>query len=309
MRQPLLTQIQTNSYKYSAQLCAGESFEVTRWGEDFMGQITPLWMLRQLPNMPACHISIEHNAQGPNNTITSQDSSALLALSEAMRWIKRGAVDCMVVGACTSNINPVDLSRKNLIDLLSRDEDPKRACRPFDRDRNGTILGEGAAAFVVENYEHAVRRGADIYAEVIGLGAGCDGHTLSDTTQQNDTGLVRAIESAMKQANLMPRELGHINAHGKSTKIDDQVEARAYHRLFGDDAVRPDNDPCQTEKPFIQTVTDVQSFRPRYDYFCAFQLHLFASWAGLHLRCASEGWKHSISVRLHPQISRPGMVG
>ncbi len=97
---------------------ADDSFEITRWGEDVLGQITPLWMLRQLPNMPACHISIEHNAQGPNNTITSQDSSALLALAEAMRWIKRGAVDCMVVGACTSNINPVDLSRKNLIDLL-----------------------------------------------------------------------------------------------------------------------------------------------------------------------------------------------
>ena len=214
------------------------SFEITRWGEDIMGQITPLWMLRQLPNMPACHISIEHNAQGPNNTITSQDSSALLALSEAMRWIKRGAVDCMVVGACTSNINPLDLSRKNLIDLLSRDEDPKRACRPFDRDRDGTILGEGAAAFVVENYDHAVRRGAEIYAEVIGLGAGCDGRASSDNNHQNDTGLVRAIESAMRQANLTPGQLGHINAHGKSTKIDDQVEARAYHRLFGDEATK-----------------------------------------------------------------------
>lgn len=213
---------------------ADDSFEVTRWGEDVLGQITPLWMLRQLPNMPACHISIEHNAQGPNNTITSQDSSALLALAEAMRWIKRGAVDCMVVGACTSNINPVDLSRKNLIDLLSRDEDPKRACRPFDRDRNGTILGEGAAAFVVENYDHAVRRGAEIYAEVIGLGAGCDG----SSDPRNDTGLMRAVESAMRQSGIMPRELGHINAHGKSTKIDDQVEAHAYHRLFGDDAMK-----------------------------------------------------------------------
>ncbi|QDT26425.1 3-oxoacyl-[acyl-carrier-protein] synthase 2 [Gimesia panareensis] len=213
---------------------ADDSFEVTRWGEDVLGQITPLWMLRQLPNMPACHISIEHNAQGPNNTITSQDSSALLALAEAMRWIKRGAVDCMVVGACTSNINPLDLSRKNLIDLLSRDEDPKRACRPFDRDRNGTILGEGAAAFVVENYEHAVRRGAEIYAEVIGLGAGCDG----SSDPRNDTGLMRAVESAMRQSGIMPRELGHINAHGKSTKIDDQVEAHAYHRLFGDDAMK-----------------------------------------------------------------------
>ncbi|QDU03507.1 3-oxoacyl-[acyl-carrier-protein] synthase 2 [Gimesia chilikensis] len=213
---------------------ADDSFEVTRWGEDVLGQITPLWMLRQLPNMPACHISIEHNAQGPNNTITSQDSSALLALAEAMRWIKRGAVDCMVVGACTSNINPVDLSRKNLIDLLSRDEDPKRACRPFDRDRNGTILGEGAAAFVVENYDHAVRRGAEIYAEVIGLGAGCDG----SSDEQNDTGLMRAVESAVRQAGIRPSELGHINAHGKSTKIDDQVEARAYHRLFGDDAMK-----------------------------------------------------------------------
>ncbi len=222
----------------AVKLCADDSFELTRWGEDFMGQITPLWMLRQLPNMPACHISIEHNAQGPNNTITSQDSSALLALSEAMRWIKRGAVDCMIVGACTSNINPVDLSRKNLMDLLSRDEDPKRACMPFDRNRNGTILGEGAAAFVVENYDHAVRRGAEIYAEVIGLGAGCDGRSVPDNNQQNDTGLVRAIEAAMRQANLKPSQLGHINAHGKSTKIDDQVEARAYHRLFGDDAAK-----------------------------------------------------------------------
>ncbi len=222
----------------AVEQCAGETFEVTRWGEDFMGQITPLWMLRQLPNMPACHISIEHDAQGPNNTITSQDSSALLALSEAMRWIKRGAVDCMIVGACTSNINPVDLSRKNLMDRLSRDEDPKRACRPFDRDRNGSILGEGAAAFVVENYDHAVRRGADIYAEVIGLGAGCDGLSPSNSSQQNDTGLIRAIESAMRQSNLQPHELGHINAHGKSTKIDDQVEARAYHRLFGDHATK-----------------------------------------------------------------------
>lgn len=220
----------------AVKLCAeDDSFEFTRWGEDTMGQITPLWMLRQLPNMPACHISIEHNAQGPNNTITSQDSSALLALAEAMRWIKRGAVDCMVVGACTSNINPVDLSRKNVMDLLSRDEDPKRACRPFDRNRDGSILGEGAAAFVVENYDHAVRRGAEIYAEVVGLGAGCDGHNVSE---QNDTGLVRAIESAMRQAKLEPSQLGHINAHGKSTKIDDQVEARAYHRLFGDDAAK-----------------------------------------------------------------------
>ena len=206
-------------------------FQPTRWGEDSMGRITPLWMLRQLPNMPACHVSIEYDARGPNNTITSRDSSALLALSESVNTIQRGAADCMIVGACSSNIHPVDITKLNLFEGLSTDEDPNNACRPFDFRRNGTIVGEGAATFVVERYQHAVNRGAEIYAEVLAVGAGCDGTGYENGA--GGTGLVRAIGTTLKRSGIRPDELGHVNAHGKGTQRDDLVEARAYHRALG----------------------------------------------------------------------------
>jgi 3-oxoacyl-[acyl-carrier-protein] synthase II len=138
----------------------------------------------------------------------------------------------MIVGASSSNISPVDIIKLSLYEGLSRrDHDPDRACRPFDRERDGAIVGEGGAAFVIEEYEHARRRGADIYAEVLGVGAGCDGR--GHANQASATGLVRAIESAVRQARVDPAEIGHINAHGKSTQRDDLVESRAYHRALG----------------------------------------------------------------------------
>jgi 3-oxoacyl-[acyl-carrier-protein] synthase II len=208
-------------------------FQYTRWGEDSMGKITPLWLLRRMPNMPAAHISIEHNARGPNNTITSRDSSALLALSEAINVIERGSADCMIVGACSSNIHPMDIARLSLSKgLTKREDDPTRACRPFDIERDGTIVGEGAATFIVEEYEHAVRRGADIYCEILGVGSGCDGNIHSEESKQG-TGLVRAMEAAIRNSHIRPDELGHINAHGKSTQKDDLIEAQAYERAFG----------------------------------------------------------------------------
>jgi 3-oxoacyl-[acyl-carrier-protein] synthase II len=209
-----------------------EHMQLTRWGEDGMGNICPLWLLRQLPNMPACFVSIDHDARGPNNTITSRDASALLALAEAVRVIERNAADCMIVGACSSSIHPVDIAKLSLFENLSRrDGDPESACRPFDRDRDGTIVGEGAATFVLENYEHAVRRGARIYAEILGVGSGCDGKGY--TNGAGGTGLVRAIQAALRRAEIDPRDLGHINAHGKSTQRDDYIESLAYHRAMG----------------------------------------------------------------------------
>ena len=182
-----------------------------------MGRIAPLWLLKRLPNMPACHIAIQHDARGPNNTITSRDASALLALAEGFRVIERGAADAMIVGACSSNIHPVDLTKFNLFeDLSKRDEDPQSACRPFDATRDGTIVGEGSAAFVIERFEHAVRRGAPIYAEVLGVGAGCDGASLAPGT--GGRGISHAVKSALRRAEIQPREIGHINAHGKSTQ-------------------------------------------------------------------------------------------
>lgn len=207
--------------------------EFTRWGEDGLGKIAPLWLLKRLPNMPACHVAIEHDAQGPNNTITCRDASALLALGEAVRVIERGAADAMIVGACSSNIHPVDLTKFNLFESLShRDDDPEHACRPFDVTRDGTIVGEGAAAFIVERYEHAVARGANIYAEVLGVGAGSDGS--GHTNGSDGRGIARSIQAALRRSNLEPDQIGHINAHGKSTQREDLVEARGYYWGLGD---------------------------------------------------------------------------
>lgn len=212
-------------------------FNPDRWGMESLHSIAPLWLLRQMPNMPASHVSIDHNACGPNNTITCRDASALLALAEAVRVIQSGRADAMIVGAGSSNIHPVDIAKFHAFEGLSRrSDDPTRACRPFDFERDGTVVGEGAASFVVESYEHAVRRGAQIYAEVLGTGAGCDGKGASN--ESAGVGLVRAMSSAITAAGIRPDELGHINAQGKSTQSDDIVESRAYHRVFGDVVMR-----------------------------------------------------------------------
>ena len=213
----------------------------TRWGEGEppadapappMDKIAPLWMLRQLPNMPACHVAIEHDAQGPNNTITGGDVSALLALAEAMRVIERDQADAMIVGACSSQLNPVELARMNVCEQLSPADDPDEAPRPFDLRRDGGIAGEGAAVFVLERYESAVARGADIYGEVLSVAAGCDGSSL------DGRGLAGSIRRAIETAGVTPDQFGHINAHATGAVEDDVIETAAYHRGLGDAASR-----------------------------------------------------------------------
>ncbi len=223
-----------NELAAAVEVCRSEGgVDISKWGQKALNEIAPLWLLRQLPNMPASHVSIDHNACGPNNTITCRDASALLALSEAARVIAADRADCMIVGACSSNIHPVDIAKFHSFEGLSRrSDDPARACRPFDFEREGAVVGEGAASFMVESYDHAVARGAQIYAEILGTGAGCDGFGVAN--EAAGLGLVRAMEAALRQSGVRPNELGHINAQGKSTQPDDIVEARAYHRVLGD---------------------------------------------------------------------------
>src|SRR5579872_3728108 len=216
----------------AAALCTDDDvFRFDMFGEECMNQISPLWLLPQLPNMPACLVAIEHDARGPNNTITCREASPLLALAEAVHTIQRGVADCMIVGACGSDVHAVDIARLSLFDELSHRDDPETACRPFDIDRNGGILGEGAAAFVIEEFDFARRRGAEIYAEVLAVAGGCDG--FRDQTAASGTGLVHSIASVLRKSGVQPQEIGHINGHGKSTRHDDLVEARAYHRALG----------------------------------------------------------------------------
>jgi len=211
-------------------------FNFAEWGEEEMQRIAPLWLLRRLPNMPASHISIAFDARGPNNTMTNRDTSALMALMEAVNVIERGAADCLIVGATGSNLQPVDLVKFCLYEeLSSRKRDPEKTCRPFDLHRDGTTLGEGAAAFIVESLSHAEKRGANLYAEVRGQGARCDGNAANNTVSP---GLINAVRTALRSARISPSELGHLNAQGNASPTEDPIEAASYHQVLGDAAGR-----------------------------------------------------------------------
>jgi 3-oxoacyl-[acyl-carrier-protein] synthase II len=146
-----------------------EDFDVHRWSRDAMGELYPLWMLKYLPNMPACHIGIRYDARGPNNTISEGDVSSLLALSEATDVIRRGQADVMIVGGTGSRINISDLMWHRGARLACNGKLPPEAvCRPFDAERSGQVYGEGSAQIVIETREHAQRRGARVMARVAG---------------------------------------------------------------------------------------------------------------------------------------------
>jgi 3-oxoacyl-[acyl-carrier-protein] synthase II len=207
--------------------CQPASVDLARWGHQGLEAIQPLWMLKYLPNMPACHISILHGAEGPNNSITESDAASLLALGEAYRILQRDAADFFLVGGTESKINPLSLVRQCLFEPLSRRNDaPEKACRPFDRDRDGLVLGEGSTVLVVEDLEHARRRGATIYAEVVGFGAAFD-------RRQDGRGLARAVRAALAEAGLAAEDVDHVNAHGLGSKTSDVWEAKGLHEVFG----------------------------------------------------------------------------
>jgi 3-oxoacyl-[acyl-carrier-protein] synthase II len=207
--------------------CQPGSVDLMKWGEQGIAAIPPLWMLKYLPNMLACHVSILHNAQGPNNSITESDVAGLLALGEAFRILGRNQADFFLVGGGESKINPLSLSRQCLFQTLSRrNETPAQASRPFDEGRDGMVIGEGAGVVIVEDLEHAQRRGARIYAELVGFGAAFD-------HDHRGAGLARAIRAALADAAIGPEEIDHINAHGLSSPEADRWEARAIQEVFG----------------------------------------------------------------------------
>jgi 3-oxoacyl-[acyl-carrier-protein] synthase II len=207
--------------------CEPDSVDLDRWGAQGLPCMTPLWMLKYLPNMLASHVSILHNAQGPNNTITESDLAGLLALGEAFRILERSQADLLLVGGGDSKINPLSLARQSLFLTLSRRNDaPENASRPFDKDRDGMVLGEGAAVLMLEDLEHARRRGARIYAEIVGFGAAFD-------RRRDGTGLARAMRTALAQAGIGPADIDHINAQGSGDPKGDAWEARGIREVFG----------------------------------------------------------------------------
>jgi len=201
-----------------------------KWGATGIREIQPLWMLRYLPNMVACHTSIFLDAQGPNNSITESDVAGLLAIGEASRILRRDAADFFLVGTSDSKINLLSLARQCLFAPLShRNDEPTKAVRPFDTNRDGYVIAEGSGALAVEELAHAKRRNARIYAEVVGFGAAYD-------RGRTGAGLARAIRTAFKQAGVGPADIDHVNAFGLSTDPSDVWEARGLAEVFGPNA-------------------------------------------------------------------------
>jgi 3-oxoacyl-[acyl-carrier-protein] synthase II len=202
--------------------------DLGKWGSQGLSNIPPLWMLKYLPNMLACHISIMHNAQGPNNTITESDVAGMLAIGEAFRILRRNQADYFLVGGAESRINPLSMVRQCLFQPLSkRNEEPTKASRPFDRQRDGMVLGEGASVLMLEELNHAQKRKAKIYGELVGFGAAFDRGLTG-------RGLARAIRAALSEAEIDPQDIDHINANGAGTISGDVWEARGLQEVFGD---------------------------------------------------------------------------
>jgi 3-oxoacyl-[acyl-carrier-protein] synthase II len=202
------------------------------WGEGAMSDLYPLWMLKYLPNMVACHVAIAQDARGPNNTITLDEVSCLLALIESTMVIQRGAADVMITGGSGTRINLTRILYRGDPLLSHRHHDPQAASRPFDAQRDGSVIGEGAGAFVLESRQHAESRGATILASVRGFGRGFE--FVNRPLEQRGDGIRHAIRSALHSAGIEPGQLGHVNAHGSSMIEDDQIEAQAIRDCLGD---------------------------------------------------------------------------
>ena len=209
------------------------SFDFNAYGREGLPAITPIWLLKYLPNMLACHISILCDCQGPSNSITEAEAASNLAIGEAYRIIARGRADVMITGGADSKIHPLSLVRMTMLDQISRWEgDPSAACRPFDARRAGTVPGEGAGILILEALEHAEARGARIYGEVLGFGSGSDAHPEGGI-DPDGPGVEVSVRAALADAGLEPAEIGHVNAHGVATRLADTSESAAYRRIFG----------------------------------------------------------------------------
>lgn len=210
------------------------SFNFDRWGTDGLSKMDPLWLLRYLPNMPACHIAIFLDARGPSNSLTEDEASGNLAIAEASRIILRGSADVMLTGSTGTFVHPVRSMHTALYDRLAANEgDPATRSRPFDTNRTGMVPAEGACTLILEEEEHAKARGATIYGRILGTGASCTVYNTSPRTGNIENATSNAIKVALKKANLKPEDLGHLNANGRGTRHEDLAEAKGIHAALG----------------------------------------------------------------------------
>ena len=208
-------------------------FEFSRWATEGMPQMSPLWLLKYLPNMPASHLAIYNDFRGPNNSLTLREASANAALGEAYQTILRGSANAMLVGATGTRIHPMKMIHAiQQEELATGDGDPAAASRPFDLNRTGMVLGEGAGAVVLEELETAKARGAEIYGELLGSASGSavGRHMVA----QRNQAMANVLRAVLRSAAAEPDDVGHVHAHGLSTRTCDIEEAAAIHEVFAD---------------------------------------------------------------------------
>ncbi len=200
-------------------------------------RISPLFIPTMIGNICAGNIAIRFNAQGPCLPVVSACSTSTHAIGEAFRAIKHGYADAIIAGGAEATVNPLALGGFANIKALSTTENPEEACRPFDARRNGFVLAEGAGIMVLEEYEHAVKRGANIIAEVVGYGNSCDAHHYT-APRPDGTTTAAAVSQSLKEAGYTEDKMLYINAHGTSTPLNDKCETTAFKLALGEDTAR-----------------------------------------------------------------------
>jgi 3-oxoacyl-[acyl-carrier-protein] synthase II len=211
-------------------------FDLGKFTEAGRHILNPVFEVEQEPNMPAGHLAGMFNAQGPNANCLTACAASSQAIGEATEIIRRGEAEVMLSGGTHSMIHPLGVTGFNLLTALStRNDEPTKASRPFDRLRDGFVLGEGAAMVVLEEHERAKARGAHIYGEVLGYGSTADAYRITDIHPEG-RGAIGCIRMALQDAGLNPEQIDYVNAHGTSTTVNDKVETKACREVFGENA-------------------------------------------------------------------------
>lgn len=201
------------------------------------GRVDPLLVPRMICNMAAGNVAIAFGLKGKNINVVTACATGTHCIGEAFRSIQYGEADVMLAGGAEASITPLGVAGFTALTALSTNEDPATASRPFDKDRDGFVMGEGAGVLVLEELEHAKKRGAKIYAEMLGYGATCDAYHITSPAEDG-SGAAKAMEFAMQDAGLTPADIDYVNAHGTSTHHNDLFETKAIKLALGEDAKR-----------------------------------------------------------------------
>lgn len=226
----------------------GGDFDVPAFAKAYREKTNPIFALRGLPNLAAAHVAIQNNARGPNKTVATACTAGTQAIGDALRMIQDGDADVVLAGGADAMVNPVGVLGFSMLGTLSqRNDDPEHASRPFDRNRDGFVIGEGAAVTVLERESFARARGATVLAELAGYAATCDAYRITDE-RPDAAGAAQAMRLCLQDASARPADIGYVNAHGTGTRMNDPTETDAIKKVLGTHAT---NTPVSSTKSMI----------------------------------------------------------